>query len=103
MESGKVLLGVLGGVAVGALIGILFAPDKGTNTRKKLKDTGLGYADDLKGKFNDIKQEMTDKYGSLISEAKDAVSQQVSQAKDAVTQHVNQAKENFTQAAQKGV
>lgn len=34
MENGKVLLGVLAGVAVGATLGILFAPDSGTNTRK---------------------------------------------------------------------
>jgi gas vesicle protein len=85
MESGKVLLGVLGGVAVGALIGVLFAPDKGSNTRQKIKDTGLGYADDLKGKFNNLKQEMTDKYGNLLSDAKDAVSQHVNQAKDSLS------------------
>lgn len=75
MESSKVLLGVLGGVAVGAVLGILFAPDKGINTRKKLVDQGKGYADDLKGKFDGIKKEVTDKYGSLLSDAKDMVSQ----------------------------
>jgi len=35
MNSGKVLLGVLAGVAAGALVGILFAPDKGEKPVKK--------------------------------------------------------------------
>ena len=39
MGSGKVLLGVLAGVAVGATLGILFAPDKGSETRKKISQT----------------------------------------------------------------
>ena len=32
MKSGKVVVGVLFGLAAGALMGILFAPDKGTRT-----------------------------------------------------------------------
>ena len=74
MESGKVLLGVLGGVAAGALLGVLFAPEKGSETRKKIMDKGKGYADDLKGKLDDIKQEVNNKYESFIGEAKDMVS-----------------------------
>lgn len=35
MNSGKVVLGALAGLAAGALLGILFAPDKGSETRKK--------------------------------------------------------------------
>jgi gas vesicle protein len=30
MKSDKIILGVLGGVAVGTLLGVLFAPEKGT-------------------------------------------------------------------------
>lgn len=76
MESGKVFLGVLGGIAAGALLGILFAPEKGSKTRKKIMNKGKGYADELKGKFDEIKQDVTNKYESFIGdgEAKNMVS-----------------------------
>ena len=61
MSSGKVLLGVLAGVAAGALIGILFAPDKGTETRKKIVEKGEDYVDELKGKINGLIDDVTKK------------------------------------------
>ena len=54
MNNGKVLLGVLAGVAAGATLGILFAPDSGVNTRKKIMKKGEDYADNLKGQFNHL-------------------------------------------------
>ena len=45
MSSGKVVLGLLAGVAVGALAGILFAPAKGSKTRKRIMNKGENYAD----------------------------------------------------------
>ncbi|MES2380669.1 MAG: YtxH domain-containing protein [Bacteroidota bacterium] len=54
MNSGKVILGVLAGVAAGVILGILFAPDKGSETRKKIVKKGEDSLDDLKEKLNEI-------------------------------------------------
>ncbi|MEP7170360.1 MAG: YtxH domain-containing protein [Bacteroidota bacterium] len=54
MKSGKAILGVLAGLAAGTILGILLAPDKGTNTRKKISKKGEAYLDNLKSKFEDF-------------------------------------------------
>ena len=54
MSSGKVLLGVLAGVAAGALLGVLFAPDKGWNTRKRISKKADEYMDGLREKFDEF-------------------------------------------------
>ena len=68
MSTGKVLLGVLAGVAVGALAGILFAPDKGSNTRKKISRKGDDYADAIKVKFNEFLESISEKSEELEDE-----------------------------------
>jgi len=54
MLKGKIILGILAGAAAGALAGILFAPDKGADTRKKVVHKGGEYVDNLKGKVNGL-------------------------------------------------
>jgi len=76
MNTGKVVLGVIGGVAAGALIGVLFAPDKGSQTRKKILDQGKGYMDDWKGKVEGYLQNATNKYDNFVSDAKDTVARE---------------------------
>jgi len=72
MSNGKILLGVLAGVAAGAILGILFAPDKGSETRKKIVQKGEEYADDLKEKLNTLVSDVTDKFEAAIQQAKDS-------------------------------
>lgn len=74
MESGKTALGILLGIGAGALLGILFAPAKGSKTRKRILDKGQGYADDLKDKLHDLYQDVSDKYDTLLEDAKEVVS-----------------------------
>lgn len=69
MSTGKVLLGVLAGIAVGATLGILFAPDKGSKTRKKIQAKGDEYADELGEKFNAFISSITEKFEAMKEEA----------------------------------
>jgi gas vesicle protein len=69
MSSGKVLLGVLAGVAAGALIGILFAPDKGSETRKKIVEKGEDYVDGMKDKFNGLIDDLGKKMDGMQAKA----------------------------------
>lgn len=65
-NTGSTLLALLTGAAIGAGIGILFAPDKGTNTRDKIK----GGFDDKKGELKDKFDELSDKLKSKFSKSK---------------------------------
>ncbi|MEP7197496.1 MAG: YtxH domain-containing protein [Saprospiraceae bacterium] len=73
MSSGKVLLGLLAGVAAGAIVGILFAPDKGRNTRKKISKDGDNYVTELKSKFDKFLDSITEKYESAKGDANDLI------------------------------
>ncbi|HLP72181.1 MAG TPA: YtxH domain-containing protein [Bacteroidales bacterium] len=76
MSSGKVLLGVLTGLAAGAILGILFAPDKGSETRRKIVEKGGDYADAVKETFNQVVDSVNEKFdkvrGDVESKARTA-------------------------------
>lgn len=66
MKTGNLLLGVLTGFAAGAVIGVLFAPDKGSVTRKKIMEKGDEYAEGLKDKFSNLVDEFFKKCEELL-------------------------------------
>ena len=73
MSTGKVLLGVLAGVTAGALIGVLFAPDKGCETRKKVTQKGKDLVTDLEGTLKNFLAEVTEKFETALKDAKEKV------------------------------
>jgi gas vesicle protein len=71
MKSGNVLLGILGGFVAGATVGVLFAPDKGSNTRKKIAKKSSDLKDNVKEGFNDFLTSVEDQYKNLTSKAEE--------------------------------
>jgi gas vesicle protein len=61
-NAGNTLLAVLSGAVIGAGIGILFAPDKGSKTREKIKDGFDDAKNDLKHKFENFSDELKHKF-----------------------------------------
>jgi gas vesicle protein len=77
-KSGSTLLAFLVGAATGAIIGILYAPDKGSNTREKLSFQLDKYRKMLQDLINDF---VAGKETPLTSEAKSQGQKVVDEAK----------------------
>jgi gas vesicle protein len=54
INNGKLVGAVLLGAAIGGILGVLFAPDKGTETRKKILAKGGDLRDSIKDKFTGL-------------------------------------------------
>jgi gas vesicle protein len=77
-NSIKVIGAVLAGALAGAAIAILFAPDKGSITRARLKDGAASLADDIKSEIR--------KKAAALREQADALESALSNEKQAVQQ-----------------
>jgi gas vesicle protein len=78
--SGNSLLALLTGVLIGAGIGILYAPDKGTKTREKIKDGFQDAKDDLKHKLDEVTEQLKSKLMHSKDNLEDSFEDMVSNA-----------------------
>lgn len=92
----KALFAFLGGIAAGAAIGLLFAPEKGTETRKKL----TGSARRLGSSLLETAESGFDRIVSAGSQVKDRITDaghQVREKAANVVERAGEAAENIRQ------
>ena len=62
---------ILMGAAIGGVLGILFAPDKGSETRKKISTKGNDFTDAVKDKVNQIADKFRKEVDAIKDQAND--------------------------------
>lgn len=75
-NTSKILIAVGAGLAVGAILGVLFAPDKGSETRYKIGNSG---------------KKLRDKFGRKIKHGKDEMKEQIKEVVEKVNGKLEEA------------
>jgi len=68
-------LGVLAGIAAGTLIGVLIAPDKGSETRRKIRQKGDDLVDGVKDGMTSMVEDVTSKFDKLRGKARKSMNE----------------------------
>ena len=68
-NSSKVLIALGVGLAIGGVLGVLFAPEAGSETRKKVAEEGKKFADNLKKKMRTAKDKVEEEVNEAMEEA----------------------------------
>lgn len=64
-STSKIIAATLAGVATGALLGLLFAPEKGEETRRKISETYSDLSDTIRNKVSDLVDTIKNEYGNV--------------------------------------
>ena len=88
-KTTNVVLGLAVGTAIGVGLGILFAPDEGKNTRKKIKDSLRDKSDEFKEQLDNLTESVREKSlelkGSLEEKVDRLFSKSSNKAEDVIS------------------
>lgn len=75
-DNSKVLIGLLAGLAAGAALGLLFAPDKGTDTRDRLSQSLKDLSDSIRDKAANEINNLANIKDKVVSSVKSKINQE---------------------------
>lgn len=88
-NSSNTIVGLLAGTVIGATLGILFAPDKGVNTRQRISEEALAARDKISEKAIDLKEKASTTYAekkeTFGAQLEDAMSNVSFKAEDIIS------------------
>lgn len=96
VDTSTAVIGLLAGLAVGAVLGVLFAPDSGKRTRERISDKALDFTDNIKDGYHSVRERMAVGKDTL-NNMKDSVVDNVKNKAAAVSQEFKEFKETEKQ------
>ncbi|MBE9598315.1 YtxH domain-containing protein [Pedobacter sp. MC2016-24] len=96
------VVALLTGLAVGAVLGVLFAPESGKKTRERISDKALNLTDDLKDSYHTLKDRVSTGKEDLVG-LKDRVVDNVKSKANSVTQEFKDFKDAELERAKSAV
>jgi len=86
-DNSKVLVGLLVGLAAGAALGMLFAPEKGSETRDRLSQSLKDLGDSIKDKAADEINNLSNLKDKVVSSVKNKLRQSENEFVDDDLEH----------------
>jgi gas vesicle protein len=86
-ENSKIVTALLAGLAAGAVVGLLFAPDKGSETRDKINESLSDLGDAIKERAEEQFDQLSELKDRLIGLVKSKVSEVESVVDDEIEEH----------------
>lgn len=86
-ENSKIVTALLAGLAAGAVVGLLFAPDKGSETRDKINESLSDLGDAIKERAEEQFDQLSELKDKLIGLVKSKVSEVEAILDDEIEEH----------------
>lgn len=85
-DNGKIVTALLAGLAAGAVLGIIFAPEKGSETREKLNESLADLTDAIKERAEEQFDQLSDFKDKIVA----AVKSKIGKAEDAIDEEIEE-------------
>lgn len=87
MRVGRLIFGIFAAMGVGTVLGILFAPDKGSETRKRISNKTRDLSDELNTKVNETVESVNRKMEALKEETSRVAATMKKRTEDAMADY----------------